>query len=82
MQINLDQKRKIELEIAHKGERDKRVADRIKAVLLNNEGWSNRQIAQGLRIHEETVFNHLQDFIEFEKLKPENGGSTSKLSDL
>ena len=50
-------------------------------VLLNCEGWNNRQIAQALRINEETVFNHLADFINFEKLKPENGGSTSQLNE-
>ena len=33
MQINLNQKRKEELELSHKGERDGRVRDRIKAVL-------------------------------------------------
>jgi len=57
------------------------IRDRIKAVLLNCEGWNNRQSAQALRIHEETVFNHLADFINFEKLKPENGGSTSQLNE-
>ena len=52
MQINLDQKHKEQFEQAHKIERDGRVRDRIKAVLLNSEGWSNRQIAQALRINE------------------------------
>lgn len=79
MQINLSQNQKSQLEVRHKSERDGRVRDRIKAVLLNSEGWSNRQIAQALRLHEETVFTHLSDFINLEKLKPENGGSESKL---
>lgn len=82
MQINLDQNRKLELEKIHKAAHDGRVRDRIKAVLLNCEGWSNRQIAQALRINEETVFTHLQDFINFEKIKPENGGSESKLNEI
>lgn len=82
MQINLDQKRKQELEQSHKAEHDGRVRDRIKAVLLNCEGWSNRQIVQALRINEETIFTHLHDFINFEKLKPENGGSKSKLNEI
>ncbi len=55
--------------------------DRIKAVLLKNEGWSNKQIAQALRIHEETVREHLTDWLSEQKLKPENGGSSSKLSE-
>lgn len=79
MQIKLSQNQKEQLEARHKSERDVRICDRIKAVLLNSEGWSNRQIAQALRLHEETVFTHLSDFVNLEKLKPENGGSESKL---
>lgn len=33
------------LRAQHKKERDKRICDRIKAVLLFNEGWSHQQIA-------------------------------------
>lgn len=75
MQINLSQNQKEQLEARHKSERDVRICDRIKAVLLNSEGWSNRQIAQALRLHEETVFTHLSDFINLEKLETKNGGS-------
>jgi hypothetical protein len=80
MEIKLNQQYKQELEAKHKNERDRRIADRIKAVLLCSEGWTNRQIAQALRLNEETVFNHLSDFVNLEKLKPENGGSESKLN--
>ena len=62
-------------------EGDKRVADRIKAVLLKNEGWKNKAIAQALRIHEETVRYYITDWTSDEKLKPENGGSYSQLND-
>ena len=79
MKINLSQNQKEQLEARHKSERDVRICDRIKAVLLNSEGWSNRQIAQALRLHEETVFTHLSDFINLEKLETKNGGSESKL---
>ena len=34
------------LELRHRYEDDGRVRDRIKAVLLKNEGWKNRAIAQ------------------------------------
>lgn len=71
---------KQELETRHRRERDKRVCDRIKAVLLKSEGWPNRAIAQALRVREETVHQHLSDWLELEKLKPENGGSKSKLN--
>jgi len=57
------------------------VRDRIKAVLLKSEGWTQRQIAQALRIHEETVRQHIKDWIREEKLKPQNGGSWSKLTE-
>lgn len=73
-------KKKAELEWRHRRERDGRVRDRIKAVLLKSEGWSDHQIAQALRIHEETIRQHLKDWESEEKLKPENGGSCSKLS--
>ena len=58
----IDDKRKDELEQRHRGERDGRVRDRIKAVLLKSEGWKDRAIAQALRIHEETVRQHLADW--------------------
>ena len=78
----LSEKKKQELELLHRYEGDRRVCDRIKAVLLKSEGWTNRTIAQALRIHDETVRQHLTDWITDEKLKPENGGSSSKLTDI
>lgn len=75
----LNEKKKEELELRHRHERDSRVCDRIKAVLLKSEGWTNKAIAQALRIHELTVRIHLEDWLREEKLKPENGGSESHL---
>lgn len=80
MKIELTQKQKESLESQHKRERDGRVRDRIKAVLLQGEGWSQVQIAQALRIRAETVHDHLKDYETFQKLKPENGGSESRLN--
>ncbi len=74
MQIELSNQEKQDLEVQHKRERDRRVADRIKAVLLFVEGWSQAQIAQALRIRVETVHDHLEDYKNSKKLKPENGG--------
>ena len=54
--------------------------DRIKAVLLKSEGWADTQIAQALRLHEETIRQHLKDWSNESKLRPENGGSKSKLT--
>jgi len=80
MKMTLTDKKKKELERTHESTRDGRVRDRIKAVLLASEGWSSSMISQALRIHETTVLRHLKDFEQSEKLKPENGGSTSHLS--
>jgi len=80
MKITLTAVEKKELETNHKTEHDRRVADRIKAVLLHEEGWAQVQIAQALRISPETVHDHLQEYIESKKLKPDNGGSDSKLN--
>jgi len=78
----LSEEQKKDLELRHRYEGDRRIADRIKAVLLKSEGWKNKAIAQALRIHEETVRQHLTDWMSDEKLKPENGGSYSKLDDV
>ena len=77
----LTEAQKKELELQHRYEGSSRVSDRIKAVLLKSEGWTNRQIAQALRIHEETVRQHLSDWETSEKLRPENGGSWCRLKD-
>jgi transposase len=49
-------------------------------VLLKSEGWTNAMIGQALRIHVDTVGQHLQDWQQEQKLKPKNGGSQSKLN--
>lgn len=80
MTSQLSTAQKDALETQHRVERDGRVRDRIKAVLLKSEGWTNKAIGQALRIHPETVAGHLQDWAQEAKLKPENGGSESKLN--
>ena len=69
------------LEFQDRTERDSRICDRIKGVLLASEGWSQKEIGQALRIHETTVWEHLNDYMREKKLKPNGGGSTSKLDD-
>lgn len=80
MKIELTEKEKQKLEKRHKNERDGRVRDRIKAVLLHNEGWTQIEIAQALRIRPETVHDHLDDYNRLKKLSPLNGGSSSQLN--
>lgn len=81
MQIILSKHDKEILESQHKKERDSRVSDRIKAVLLRSEGWSQTAISQVLRISEKSVYQHLIDYTEDQKLKPMNGGSASSLDE-
>jgi len=69
-----------DLEVLHRKEKDRRVADRIKAVLLSNEGWSFKQIGVALRLDESTVSKHVHEYREEKKLKIVIGGSDSKLS--
>jgi transposase len=82
MQIELSLQEKADLERQHKRERDGRIKDRIKAVLLDAEGWSPHQIAQALRVHVDTIQNHLEDYRTLKKLKPLNGGSRELLTAL
>lgn len=64
----------------HRRERDKRICDRIKAVLLRDEGWTYEQIAHVLLLTKEAIRQHIDDYEELHKLKPANGGSEQKLS--
>jgi transposase len=68
------------LKLQHKHERDKRVCDRIKAVLLADEGWTSQQIAKVLLLSDEAISQQIRDYLTSQKLKPENGGSVSKLN--
>ncbi len=78
--FKLTNDQRVNLDFLHEQTRDGKVRDRIKAVLLRSEGWTTTLIAQALRLHETTIIRHINDYIEKEKLKPENGGSTSYLS--
>lgn len=71
---------KEELKLQHRRERDGRIRDRIKAVLLYDEGWAPKDIARVLLISDEAVRNHIEEYKISKKLKPESGGSTEKLS--
>ncbi|WP_341764386.1 helix-turn-helix domain-containing protein [Candidatus Tisiphia endosymbiont of Beris chalybata] len=66
----------------HKTEKSRDICDRIKAVILRDKGWSEAKIAEALLVHLDTVKRHLKDYHNMEqKLKSENGGSSSKLDD-
>lgn len=69
------------LKFQHRRERDGRVRDRIKAVLLYDNGWSPKDIAEVLLISDEAVRNHIDEYKSSNKLRPESGGSEEKLSE-
>lgn len=80
MGIFLEPDQRQELIARHRGERDGRIRDRIKAVLLYDVGWTPPQIAEALFLSDEAVRKHLKDFQNAQKLKPANGGSTARLN--
>lgn len=79
MGILLSDEQRQELLYRHRGERDRRVADRIKAVLLRDDGWSHERIAQALFLSDEAIRKHLRDYERNAKLTTDNGGSEAKL---
>lgn len=64
----------------HKKERDKKVCDRIKAVLAYDDGYNYSEIAKILLLDDETIRRHIKDYFRENKLVPESGGSNSYLS--
>ena len=51
-----------DLRAAHRGTRDKREADRIKAVILLASGWSAADVADALLIDPNSVRNHFKRY--------------------
>ncbi len=80
MNYKLSEGTKLALREHHKKERDGRVRDRIKAVLLHDKGWTYQEIAEALLLSHEAIRQHINDYYSDQKLKPENGGSESKLT--
>jgi transposase len=81
MKIILTPEEKQTLEFRHQHESDGRVRDRIKSVLLREEGWSLGKIAQALRLHNDTVSRYVMEYLESQKLNFAHKGSPGKLSD-
>lgn len=81
MGILLTEHQKKGLIAKHRCERDKRVCDRIKAVLAYDDGYSYTEIAKLLLLDDETIRRYIKDYVECKKLATENGGSESKLNE-
>ena len=75
----LNDKERTQLRVQHKKERDKRICDRIKAVLLYDEGWTFMQISHALLLSDDAIRKHIKEYKFSKKLKTENGGSEEKL---
>lgn len=65
----------------HRKESNGRIRDRIKAVLAYDDGYTYSEIARILLLDDETIRRHIDDYQREQKLKPENGGSDSHLTD-
>ena len=81
MKWKLTDKAREHLTQRHRKERDKRICDRIKAVLGYDAGYSYSEIAKILLLDDETIRRHLDDYQRENKLTTHNGGSDSKLFD-
>src|SRR5690348_812331 len=81
MERILTPKKREKLIRRHGKERDKRICDRIKAVLAYDDGYSYSEIARILLLDDETIRRHIDDYQREQKLKPTNGGSDSNLTD-
>lgn len=80
MERKLSLKERTNLIKRHRLEQNKRVCDRIKAVLAFDDGYSYTEIAKILLLDDETIRRHIIDYFDKNKLAPENGGSESHLS--
>lgn len=69
---------RIDLTLKHGAERDRRVCDRIKALLLYDDGWTNQAIVRALLLSEEAIRKHIRAYENAKKLKPGNEGSKEK----
>lgn len=64
----------------HRLEKNGKIRDRMKCVLLSDQGWTYRAISEALFLDEETISSHVLEFKEKDKLCNHSGGSQSKLS--
>jgi transposase len=71
-----------ELLIRHKTERDKRVADRIKAVILHDDGWSSARISEALLIDDATIRFYIKTYLVEKRVTPNHKGSSPLLTVL
>lgn len=76
----LSKQERLRLIRRHREERDRRLCDRIKAVLAYDEGYNYSEIAKILLLDDETIRRHIEDYRQENKLLPKNGGSEASLT--
>ena len=76
----LTKEERSKLLLQHKTERDKRIADRIKVVLLSDDNWSAESIAEALFIDDATVRRHLNSYKEEQRIELNHKGSEPLLT--
>jgi transposase len=64
----LTEQERRELRLRHRSEKDRRAGDRIKAILLADEGGTYKQVANALLIDEESVTRHVKEYQASKKL--------------
>jgi transposase len=77
----LTDKEREQLKLQHKQSKDVRERDRLKAILASDEGMSYEHIALVLRIDETSVRRFVKEYLDQDKTKPTNGGSSEKLTE-
>ena len=68
------------LKLRHRREKNRKVCDRIKAVLMHDDGYSYSEITRVLLIDDESIRRHVMEYFKKNKLKGESGGSVTHLS--
>ena len=64
----------------HKKERDKRIADRLKVVLLIDDGWSFDEVSKALFLDVSTIRAHFEIYVQENRITPNHKGSEPRLS--
>lgn len=65
----------------HRSTPTKYEADRLKVLLLYDDGWTFQKIAEALLLDSHTVSNYLKSFKETGKMTKDSGGSECRLSE-
>lgn len=81
MQDFLTPSQRVSIKQAHRLERDRKIGDRMKAVLLADQGKSIAQIAEFLLADEQAIRRHIKAYFENDKFGGGSGGSKGKLSE-